>query len=506
MAVFYQTYRPQNFSEVIGQEAIVTALRQASANNKLGHAYLLTGSRGIGKTTLARILAKAANCPNLKDGDPCGTCSSCVAIGNGSFLDCLEIDAASHTGVDNIRELIDRIAFQPTIGKTKVFVIDEVHMLSKAAFNALLKTLEEPPSHAMFVLATTDIEKVPETIISRTQRFDFRKISVAQIKSALQSIVKKEKLNLPDHALDIIVENSEGGLRDALSQLSMIMHLKKDVTAEEVHVLLGTTSEATVEELLTLIATGQTQSIPPYFQNQTELNFDASSFTRKVLSYLQGLMEAKLTSSTFHNSELQNAFTLPQVLNVIRLFLRAYKEIDKSLSPELPLLLASIEAALYMSGGNNSGSTPPPATRRDLPDNSVPKFQTMEVVKEPGVSVIAQSSSDLNLTTEQVSGWWLDVVAEIRKINSPLATLIKNCPLQEVTGSRVSVAVRYLFHKEHLENTKHRALISDILSAKAGGPVEFRVVINKDSVGEKITDTATAVSDAIKIFGGELVE
>ncbi len=515
MAVFYQTYRPQKFSEVIGQDSIVQALKQAAASGKLGHAYLFTGSRGIGKTTIARILAKAANCTALKEGDPCGKCSACVAISQGSFLDCIEIDAASHTGVDNIRELIDRIAFQPSQGRTKVFIIDEVHMLSKAAFNALLKTLEEPPAHVMFVLATTDIEKVPATIVSRTQRFDFRKITPDQIKQALKAIVKKEKLELPDHALDIIVENSEGGLRDALSQLSMIMHLSKEVIADDVHLLLGTTSQAVVEELMGYIAASQTDQLPEFYRKQTELNFDASSFARKVLTYLQQLLEAKLTNKAVDNQDLQQAFALPQLLYIIRLFLRAYKEIDRSLSPDLPLLLASIEAALYMSGNSN---TPTSGTNRSQPQAQNPtiisKSEVIElapvlsalVAEEAETELISKVNSDVNLSIEQVSGWWLEMVEEVRKVNSPLATLLKNCPLHEVKGNRVSVAVKYLFHQEHLENSKHRAQINQVLSQKAGQTIEFRVVLVKDSVGEKITDTAAAVSDALRIFGGELIE
>ena len=514
MAVFYQTYRPQNFSEVIGQEAIVKALQQAVASGKLGHAYLFTGSRGIGKTTIARILAKSANCLKLIDGNPCGKCDSCMAISQGSFLDVLEIDAASHTGVDNIRELIETIRFQPTQGRTKVFIIDEVHMLSKPAFNALLKTLEEPPTHTIFILATTDIEKVPETIVSRTQRFDFRKITPEQIKKILQEIVKKEKLKLPPEAIDTIVENSEGGLRDALSQLSMVMHLSESSDASDVHLLLGTTSSATVRELLSQIALGQSQSLPDFYKKQTELNFDAASFCRKVLSALQGLMEAKLRSQSGIgvDEELLNAFSLPQILYIIRLFLRSYKEIDGSLSPDLPLLLASIEAALFMSGNssssNSSGANKGPEIK-STDSNPVISASVTEVVVEPVVMMEEVEETilkDVILSTEQVSGWWQEMVAEIKVVNSPLATLLKNCPLHEVLNNRISVAVKYLFHKEHLENSKHRALINEILTRKAGVPIEFRVVLVKESVGEKITDTAAAVSDALKIFGGELVE
>jgi DNA polymerase III subunit gamma/tau len=509
MAVYYQTYRPQNFGEVVGQEPIVRALLGASKQGRIGHAYLFCGSRGVGKTTLARILAKAANCPNLKDGDPCGKCETCLAIARGSFLDVIEIDAASHTGVDNIRELIERINFGPTQGRTKVFIIDEVHMLSKAAFNALLKTLEEPPQHALFILATTDLEKVPDTIVSRTQRFDFRKITRAQILQTLEAIVKKEKLKLPDSALEIIVDNSEGGLRDALSQLSMIAVLEKEQSEADVHLLLGTTARATVDELLGLIATSNTAAIPEFFARQTELNFDAHSFTRKVLAVLQEALESNLTQKAAVTDELGSKFQLPELLHIIRLFLRAYKEIERALSPELPLLLASIEAALYMSGSNG------PKNTLSVPNSGLAgrSSGTGHVTGLVASAVIFPESSsavhhaDAVLVMDQVTAWWPALIEVVRKVNGPLATLLRNSPIVSLEGNRVSVAVKYLFHKEQLESTRMRTLINEFLTKQAGATVVFCAVIDKNlSMSEHLTDTAAAVSDALKIFGGELVE
>lgn len=506
MAVFYQTYRPQKFSEVVGQEPIVKALAGAARQERIGHAYLFCGSRGTGKTTLARILAKAANCPKLKNGDPCGTCDVCTAISRGVFLDVVEIDAASHTGVDNIRELIERINFGPTQGKTKVFIIDEVHMLSKAAFNALLKTLEEPPAHALFILATTDIEKVPDTIVSRTQRFDFRKLSPPQILQTLEAIAKQEKLKLPAGALEIIVENSEGGLRDALSQLSLIANLEKDQSEDDVHLLLGTTSRATVEELLGYIARGDTAALPQFFAQQTQLNFDAASFTRKVLAVLQEFLEQSLAGQTGGN-ELAKAFALPQLLHIIRLYLRAYKEIERALSPELPLLLASIEAALYMSGSGGSTAAPQAAPSSAPTKTDVKPKPAAAVVSQPEPQPETATAAAAVLSAEQVKQWWPALVEEVRSFNSPLATLLKNSPLSEVSGNRVTVSVKYLFHKEQLESARLRSVINGFLSQQAGGAVVFGAVIDKSiSVSEQITDTAAAVSDALKIFGGELVE
>lgn len=524
MAVFYQIYRPKNFSEVIGQDSIVRTLQQAVSNDKVGHAYLFTGSRGIGKTTLARILAKAVNCNNLKGGDPCGVCNICTAIAGGTFLDVIEIDAASHTGVDNIRELIEHIHFQPTQGRTKVFVIDEVHMLSKAAFNALLKTLEEPPANVLFILATTDIEKVLDTIISRTQRFDFRKITADHIKSALEKIVKNEKLKLPAGTLDVIVENSEGGLRDALTQLSLAAHLDKSANIADVHLLLGTTDRAAVLELLGLISRGATAEMSGFFKTQIQANFDALSFARKTLVILQEHLEAALIDGVDGvATDLVKQFTVNQLLYIIRLFMRAYKEIDKATSVELPLLLASIEAALFMGGqssgsvggvgagtngvGNNFNQTMPTSTEKmESYQNQIPQKQAVFSYEEAAKESSVVNAGNLDLDTAQVIAWWPELIASIKTVNSPLATLLKNSPIQEVSGNKVSVGVKYLFHKEQLEAAKIRTLVSDFLRQKAGGDVEFRVVIAKDSVGEHIADTAAAVTDALKIFGGELVE
>lgn len=235
----YRKYRPQTFSEVVGQEHITETLKNELAAGKTVHAYLFTGTRGTGKTSCAKILAKAVNCLNPKDGDPCLSCESCLSVAKGENTDIVEIDAASNNGVDNIRELRDQVAFAPASSKYRVYIIDEVHMLSGGAFNALLKTLEEPPAHVIFILATTEVHKLPATILSRCQRFDFRRIEADRICERIQYIADKEGLTVTDGAASLIAAAADGGMRDALSILDLCASGSKNIDEETVESVCG---------------------------------------------------------------------------------------------------------------------------------------------------------------------------------------------------------------------------------------------------------------------------
>ncbi len=236
----YRAYRPQAFKEVSGQEHIVRTILNAIINNKVAHAYLFSGPRGTGKTTIAKIMAKAINCPNCKDGEPCNECEICKGITKGMISDVVEIDAASNNGVDEIRDIRDKVKYLPSEGKYKVYIIDEVHMLSTGAFNALLKTLEEPPAHAIFILATTEPHKIPATILSRCQRFDFRGVGNKEIISRINFIAKEENIKIADEAIELIAECAEGGMRDALSLLDEAISFAGDmVKVEDVYQVSG---------------------------------------------------------------------------------------------------------------------------------------------------------------------------------------------------------------------------------------------------------------------------
>lgn len=250
----YRKWRPATFDEVCGQAEVVKMLRAQMESGKISHAYLLCGTRGTGKTTIAKILAKAVNCPSLKDGNPCGVCDSCTSISQGSCVDVVEIDAASNNGVDNVRQLREEVVYTPAVSRFRVYIIDEVHMLSNQAFNALLKTLEEPPSHVIFILATTDPEKLPATILSRCQRFDFKPLSDEILAARLCAVCEGEGFEADEKALSLIAYLANGGMRDALSILDQCSSAGNKITYESVAALTGLGARSYISSLLDAVS------------------------------------------------------------------------------------------------------------------------------------------------------------------------------------------------------------------------------------------------------------
>lgn len=365
--VLYRKYRPQTFSEIIGQEHVVQTLTNALLRGMISHAYLFTGPRGSGKTTIARLLAKAVNCENRKEGqfEPCNQCLSCREITEGRSMDLIEIDAASHRGIEEMRELRDGIKFTPSRLKYKVFILDESHQLSKDAANALLKTLEEPPSHAIFILATTEIHKMIPTIISRCQRFDFRKLTVPEIIKRLEVICQKEEARIERPALELIALNAAGSIRDAESLLDQILTFSgadKEIKTGEIKDLLGLVEINMVSQFVDFISQKKSSQALNFLNEIADKGSDLQEFAKALINYLRQALILKIitdgvSSSTSVNpiitgltgEELQklssqaNVFKEQELQKILNLFLEAENKMKYSPIPQLPLELAIVE-------------------------------------------------------------------------------------------------------------------------------------------------------------------
>ena len=352
----YRKWRSQSFDEVVGQEHVTQTLRNALREGRVAHAYLFAGPRGTGKTSSARILAKALNCSAPEDERPCNKCATCVAITEGRMIDLIEIDAASNNGVDDIRELRDKVGFRPSEGRYKIYIIDEVHMLSNSAFNALLKTLEEPPPHARFVLATTEPHKIPATVLSRCQRFDFRRIPAPEIASHLQHIVAAEGFGADHDALLAIARSAQGCMRDAVSLLDqMLSYGSETVTLQQVQQVLGAVNAQAVADLVDALTAKNLAQGLGLIHNLVTGGASLNEFCAQVVEHLRGIMMLQMTNDPGLLDDLpgesiqklqQQArqMQLPTTLYAIKRFSEAIPELKGGYQPQLPLELALIEA------------------------------------------------------------------------------------------------------------------------------------------------------------------
>ena len=356
----YRKYRSQNFSQLVGQEVVARTLKQAVEQDKISHAYLFSGPRGTGKTSVAKIFAKAMNCPNQVGGEPCNNCYICQAVTDGSLEDVIEMDAASNNGVDEIRDIRDKSTYAPSIAQYKVYIIDEVHMLSTGAFNALLKTLEEPTPNVVFILATTELHKIPATILSRVQRFEFKSIKTQDIRDHIFRILEKEGIDYETEAVEIIARRAEGGMRDALSILDQALSLTQEATlttavSEEI---TGTISLSALDRYVAALAQ---KDVPGALKNLDLIFENGKSMTRFVVDLLQYLRDILIVQAggenTHHSDAFERNLALPQdvLFEMISLATKSLADIKASLQPKIyaemmTIRLAEIDSQPELSG------------------------------------------------------------------------------------------------------------------------------------------------------------
>ncbi len=379
---YYRKWRPKNWEEVHGQDHVVITLKSAIRQDRIAHAYLFTGPRGTGKTTTARLLAKAVNCLQADLAQrPCNECDNCREINAGSFLDLIEIDAASNTSVDDVRALREKINFSPSKGKYKVYIIDEVHMLSNAAFNAILKTLEEPPPHAIFILATTEPHKIPATVISRCQRYDFRRIPLNYIVSQMQLIAQEEKIQVEPEALTLIARQSTGSMRDAISLLDQLASGGEAINLSSAQQVLGAATSEHVVHLLQALSSKKAAEGLTAIHNALDSGSDPRQFARQVVDFLRGMLLTRLGNAAQlevtaemkkQYSDLAQTFTAPHLIRAVNLFNRAAYLSQAAWQPALQLELAFTEALEESPQAGQVGAPSSPSLQKEVKAHRCP--------------------------------------------------------------------------------------------------------------------------------------
>lgn len=537
----YRKYRPQTWDEMTGQEVIVQTLRNEIATGRLAHAYLFSGPRGVGKTTVARLLAKALNCERRGGADviPCGSCVACTTIAQGRAIDVIEIDAASHTGVDMVREhIIENAQFLPTVFKTKVFIIDEVHMLSSSSFNALLKTLEEPPAQVYFILATTELHKVPETVASRCQRFDFKRIPAEAIGQRLSEIAKEEKVKAGKDILDRIAARAEGSLRDAESIFGQILALgEKEVTENTVDLVLPRSDFSRAIEFIEALLNNEPRSLD-LLQTLAEEGADFEQFGKDCLTLARALLLASATGATplqiIENPALRariktlasraggqssgNPEDCPPYIAFIDALRTRIAQIPSSPIPSLPLELLAVERrqrvlppAKGELGGEEAKSTSPdpsPNRVRDgllaRRDSVIPRDEEKEVSSVlPAADQKSANLTAVSLTLEVVRAKWDALIEAAREANHSFPFILKTAEPTAVDGGTLTVTVPYPFHRDQLSQPKIKAILSKVAEAVFGAPLAWNPVL-KDEL--RVSASSPAVAELLEAFGGHVVE
>ncbi|MBU0535273.1 MAG: DNA polymerase III subunit gamma/tau [Patescibacteria group bacterium] len=499
--MFYTKYRPQKFSEVCRPNEAADVLSKQLQSGKTVHAYLFVGPRGTGKTTLARILAKSLNCLKPKaSGEPCDKCSNCESIKIGSFVDLIEIDAASNRGIDDIRQLKDRIKLAPTMGKKKVYIIDEVHMLTTEAFNALLKTLEEPPRNTNFILCTTEDHKVPATIKSRCQVFRFKRASVPQILEKLKQIVKSEEIKISDVELKKIAEASLGGFRDAETLLQQVAEGEISVDS-----LLSTSSKEKYIECVDLLIAGKASKALDIISDVYGEGIDLYVWVGELLKYLRTLLfvksgvpegTAEVTDEIVEATRQQaKKVEMGWLIKTVGILLEAHKNIRSSFIPQLPVELAVVEIC-----GKNDDEDVTGGEGRDGPeDKNGPKSKEMgetkisESKKSPEIekalkekrvekskNVEKEKITKPVISLKKVMTKWDMFVKKSRDLNHSLTALLNSSKPVGVEGNLLILEVFYPFHKERLESMRTRKILEDLSKSVFGICLGAKCVISAD--------------------------
>lgn len=528
----YHTHRPQDFSAIIGQKHIIDTLISQIINNKVTHAYLFSGPRGIGKTTIARILAKSLNCERRKNGknEPCNACESCTQITNSRALDVIEIDAASHTGVDNVRtHIIEHSQFQPSHSSYKIFIIDEVHMLSTSAFNAMLKIIEEPPKHVIFILATTELHKIPDTIISRCQRFNFEKIEFETLSKHIVSIAKKEGTKIDNDVVKRIVYKSDGCARDAINFLDQIMASgEKHITSDLASIVLPVANQEHILDLIYALIEKNSVLALDILSKITKANTDIATVFEQTIGSLRHIMVTKAQGSGMiagididkdqikKIEEYSLKINSADIILLIDILLKRKQDIRTSPIQELPIEMAIIEWCTKEKSSLNykqeniesleSTIIPPkellPSSKEDTAKEKIVGENNNNTINK--YQLVHTSESNNEITESKIREDWNLVISKI-EIDSPsLVFILKMATILSYSNNSLTISVEYPFHRDKLQEKNCQSKINDIMSSIYKSKINFNVVLKniQDDIKEKDTD---GLGSLASLVGGQII-
>jgi len=518
--VLARKYRPQSFDELVGQSHITELLRKSIESGRIAHAFLFCGPRGIGKTSTARILAKSLNCQNGPTLKPCGECSACLEIANGNSFDVIEIDGASNRGIDEIRTLRENVKFAPSYGRYKIYIVDEVHMLTSDAFNALLKTLEEPPEHVKFIFATTEIQKVPATILSRCQRFDFKRIQVEIIMANLQSICVKENLKANEEALFAIAKASQGSMRDALSVLDQLSALSdKGIDAADVFSMLGMVEIEFLFDLTDALIARSCVKALDIFNQVIERGKDIKQLGKDLTEHFRHLMIVKVGGVNLNGlidypsgvkqrlATQAEKITIAGILRAIELFIEAQETAKVMETLRMPLEVAFAKLTYGGATGVIAGTAPVTSSVTSSKPVTAPvavaKTYTQPSVAKPTLKITVIKAE----TFEDIKAHWNEMTHEVSLRKMALATYLQEGTPCEFKAGKLVIGFpqENTFAKDCLNTKENLKFLEDLFSEKLGATT-YVTLKTVEKVGTSVKQEEPVVRNALEMFGGKVVK